>query len=144
MKALLLTLLALSPLPSFAKKSAPENLVPLVAKVSAAKFEVSKSRVEKDVKDPQAQLSTFRAMPAFGMGYMSGIEVSKFGKNCLLPSFGIKEGDVIETVNGQQLGGLGDIMAVGQKLAKAKVGTVVRINIERDGRDLIQSYLIVE
>ncbi|MGE3262004.1 MAG: hypothetical protein AB7K68_09515 [Bacteriovoracia bacterium] len=143
MKALLLLLLALSPLASLAKKSA-ENLVPLVAKVSRAKFEVSKSRMEKDVKDPQAQLSTFRALPSFGMGYISGIEVSRFGKNCLLPSFGIKEGDVIETVNGQQLGGLGDIMAVGQKLAKAKVGSVVRINIRRGGQDLIQSYLIVE
>lgn len=119
-------------------------LPPLVNKVSRLKFEVSKSRMEKDVRDPQAQLNTFRALPSLGLGYMSGISVSHFSKDCLLPQFGIQDGDVIETVNGQQLGGPGDIMEVGQKLAKARVGAKVRVNIKRGDDDVVQTYLLVD
>ncbi|MGZ3694294.1 MAG: hypothetical protein ACXWQO_08925 [Bdellovibrionota bacterium] len=142
MKITLFLLLALLPLSSFSATT--KALPPMVNKVSRFKFEVSKSRMEKDVRDPEAQLSTFSALPSFGMGYMSGISVSHFSKKCLLPSFGIQEGDVIETVNGQQLGGPGDIMEVGQKLAKAKVGSKVRVNIKRGDEDVIQNYLLVD
>ena len=140
MKTLLL-LLALAT-ESFAAPAKP--LPPLVNKVSRLKFEVSKSRMEKDVRDPQAQLNTFRALPSLGLGYMSGISVSHFSKECLLPQFGIQDGDVIETVNGQQLGGPGDIMEVGQKLAKARVGAKVRVNIKRGDEDVVQTYLLVD
>lgn len=141
MKYLILFAMAFS-LTSLASVKAPS--APLVTKVSRLKFEVSKSRMEKDIKDPQAQLSTFRVMPSIGIGYMAGLRVSNFSKSCLLPSFGIQEGDVIESVNGQELGGMGDIMEVGQKLAKAKVGSKVRVNIKRGDEDVVQNYLIVE
>jgi S1-C subfamily serine protease len=142
MKKAILLLLALAPLLSEAGTKAP--LPPMVNKVSRLKFEVSKSRMERDLKDPQSQLATFSVMPSLGMGYMSGLSVSHFSKSCLLPAFGIQDGDVIETVNGQQLGGLGDITEVGQKLAKAHVGSKIRVNIKRGDEDIVQNYLIVD
>jgi hypothetical protein len=142
MKTTILLLALLFAAPSFAAPAKP--LPPFVNKVSRLRYEVSKSRMEKDVKDPQAQLNTFRALPSLGFGYMAGISVSHFSKDCLLPRFGIQEGDVIETVNGQQLGGPGDILEVGRKLAKARVGAKVRVNIKRGDDDVIQTYLLVE
>lgn len=141
MKYLMIALIAALPLTSIAKKG---PLPPMVTKVSKLKFEVSKSRLEKDLRNPESQLATFTVAPSIGMGYMAGLSVSGFKKNCLLPSFGIQEGDVIETVNGQELGGLNDIMEVGKKLSKADVGHKVRLNIKRGDEDVVQTYLIVD
>ena len=134
----LILLLALSlPLTAFSDKAPP-----LVSQVSRTRYEVSKSAMEKI--NPDKQLGTFRVLPAFGAGFMSGVRVSNFGKDCLLPQFGVKSGDVIETVNGQSLGGLNDIQEVGEKLAKAQPGHKVRVNIRRGDEDVIQTYLIVK
>lgn len=137
MKTLLAILLLLSP-SAFAQKA------PLVQQVSKLRFEVSQAAVERDLKDPAAQLSTFVALPDFGAGFFSGIRVSRFGKTCLLPKFGIRSGDVVEMVNGQPISGPSDIMEIGEKLSKAKPGHKVRVNLRRGDEDLILTYLLVE
>lgn len=125
--------------PAFGKAKAP-----LVQQVSRTRFEVSKSAAEKDLRNPVAQLSTFIALPAFGGGWISGIRVSDFSRDCLLPTFGLKEGDVVEMVNGQPIKGPSDIHEIGQRLAKARVGSKVRVNLARQDQDLIHTYLIVD
>lgn len=132
-------LLLLLSVPALAQKSSP-----LVNQVSRSRFEVSRKAIEKNLNDPVAQLSTFRFRPASGSGFLSGIKVSQFGKGCLLPQFGIKDGDILEMVNGQPLTGPGDIMEVGEKLAKARPGAKIRVNLRRMDEDVIQTYLLVE
>ena len=136
--ALLVSLSSPLALASVAKSS------PMVTQVSRTRFEVSKRALERELRDPVAQLSTFVAAPSFGNGFFSGIRVSGFGKNCLLPRFGLLDGDVVEMVNGQPIQGPGDIMEVGQRLAKARAGTKVRVNISRGGEDVIHTYLVTE
>ena len=139
MKTLLLILIALLPAHSLAKKAPPSN--PLVKKVSAARFEVSHSKAERI--DGQAQLGTFTAFPAFGFD-ASGIKVTRFSSKCLLPRFGLKEGDVVELVNGNPLTTPADIMEVGNKLAKAKPGHKVRVHLRRGSEELTLTYLLVD
>jgi len=138
MKYFYLLLLLLAPV-AHAKKAAP-----LVNQISAYRFEVSQAAVDRDLKNPHAQLSTFVALPDFGAGFFSGVKVTRFSKTCLLPKFGLKSGDVVEMVNGQPLSGPSDIMEVGEKLAKAKPGHKVRVNVRRGDEDLILTYLLVE
>src|SRR5690606_27029228 len=107
---------------AFGKKSSP-----LVSQVSRTRFEVSRSAMEKEIQDPQAELATFRALPSFGSGLFSGIKVSHFKKDCLLPRFGIQSGDVVEMVNGQPIRTPFDVMEIGKSLAKAKPGAKVRV-----------------
>jgi S1-C subfamily serine protease len=121
-----------------AKKSASTAMV---NQVSRTRFEVSRNAVERDIKDPEAQLGTFRAMPS---GFFNGIKVSHFKKNCLLPRFGIQSGDVVEMVNGQPIRTPLDVMEIGQSLAKAKAGTKVRVALKRGDQDLTHTYLLVE
>ncbi len=139
MFTLFLSLLMALPVSLEAKK-----LPPMVEQVSRTRFEVSQAALERRVKNPYAQLSTFRALPSFGTGFFSGIEVSGFSKNCLLPDFGLQDGDVIEMVNGQPIRGPGDIREVGEKLAKARPGAKVRVHLRRGHEDVIHTYLLVE
>jgi len=134
-----LVLLLTTPADSWAKK---EN--PMVNQVSRTRFEVSRTALEKNVKDPVAQLSTFRALPSFATGFFSGLKLSSFSNDCLLPRFGIKDGDVVEMVNGQPVRGPADVMEIGQKLANARPGAKIRVNLRRGDRDLIHTYLLVE
>jgi S1-C subfamily serine protease len=136
MKLLLLALALSLPLSTYAKKPAP-----LVSQVSRTRFEVSRKAAEKEIKDPRAQLGTFRALPS---GFFNGIKVSHFQKGCLLPRFGIQSGDVVEMVNGQPIRTPLDIMEIGQSLAKAKPGAKVRIALKRGEQDLTHTYLLVE
>lgn len=137
-KALFLTLALLFPAHpnAEAKKSAP-----MVSQVSRTRFEVSRNGVEREIKDPQAQLGTFRALPS---GFFNGIKVSHFKKNCLLPRFGIQSGDVVEMVNGQPIRTPLDVMEIGQSLAKARPGAKVRVALRRGEQDLTHTYLLVE
>jgi S1-C subfamily serine protease len=137
-KALFLTLTLLFPFQpaAEAKKSSP-----MVNQVSRTRFEVSRNAVEREIKDPEAQLGTFRALPS---GFFNGIKVSHFKKNCLLPRFGIQSGDVVEMVNGQPIRTPLDVMEIGQSLAKAKAGTKVRVALKRGEQDLTHTYLLVE
>lgn len=137
-KALFLTLALLFPFQPHAEAKKP---TPLVSQISRTRFEVSRNAVEREVKDPEAQLGTFRAMPA---GLFEGIKVSHFKKNCLLPRFGIQSGDVVEMVNGQPIRTPLDVLEIGQSLAKARTGTKVRIALKRGDQDLTHTYLLVE
>lgn len=142
MKFAISCLLLLIALPAFGKQNAPESK--LVNQVSKFRFEVSQAAVERDLKNPADQLSTFVALPDFGSGFFSGIRLSSFSKNCLLPKFGIRSGDVVETVNGHDVRGPSDIMEIGKKLSKAKPGSKVRVNLRRGSQDLIYTYLVVD
>jgi hypothetical protein len=146
MKTCPLYFLALIFLSFFTVHAAAEAAqAPLVAQVSRARFEVSRSAVEREFKDPIAQLSTFRAMPSFASGFFSGITVSKFSEDCLLPQFGLREGDTVEMVNGQPIRGPSDILEVGERLAKeARPGSKIRVHLRRGDQDLVQSYLVVK
>ena len=56
----------------------------------------------------------------------------------------MKDGDVVELVNGQTLTSPADIMEVGEKLAKARPGAKVRVNVLRGDDDLAFNYLLVK
>jgi S1-C subfamily serine protease len=126
--------------PAWAKKS--EN--PLVKQVSRLRFEVSRSAAEKELGDGVGQLRTFSAIPSFADGPFSGVRVSSFSAKCLLPRFGVKEGDVISAIQGIPLHMPGDIYDIADRLEKSKPGSVVRVDIKRDGSDITQNYLVVE
>jgi hypothetical protein len=116
----------------------------MVSQVSRLRFEVSRQGMEKEITNPQAELSTFRALPSFGSGLFAGLRLSSFSKNCKLPRFGLKEEDVIEMVNGEPVRTPWDIMEIGKKLAKAHKGSKVRVNIRRGDEDVVQTYLVVD
>lgn len=133
-----LLLLLACPFSSYAQaKKSP----PMVSQVSRLRFEVSLKAMEKQIQDPMSQLATFTALPTMDL---SGIKVSGFLKGCLLPKFGLRSGDVVEMVNGQPLATPADVMEIGERLAKAKPGHKVRVNIRRGSEDIVQNYLLVE
>lgn len=131
-------------LPNMSQAQPTPPAAPLVTQVSRTRFELSRSAIERRLGDPMAQLSTFRALPSFGSGLFSGIVVSDFRKGCLLPELGLQSGDVVEMVNGQPLRGPSDIMEVGEKLANARSGAKVRVNLRRGDKDIIHTYLLVD
>jgi len=141
----ILLALALSNLALGSAFAAPPKLsAPLVAQVSRLKFEVSRTAAEKELGDGVGQLATFTALPAFDDGPFSGIRVSSFSKKCLLPRFGVQEGDVVAAIQGTNLRGPGDIMEVAKRLEKIRPGNHVRVEIRRNGETLTQNYLVVE
>lgn len=144
MKITLLSLLALSLAAPAAPAAPAKPKAALVTQVSRLKFEVSRSAVEKELGNGAGQLATFTALPAFDDGPFSGIRVSNFSAKCLLPRFGVKEGDVVASVQGTQLRGPGDIMEVAKRLEKIRTGNHVRVEIRRDGEPVTQNYLVVD
>lgn len=139
LKALVLLLASFSAVA--APKPAREE-APLVKQVSRLKFEVSRQAV--DELDGPGQLATFTALPAFDEGPFSGLRVSGFSKRCLLPSFGVQEGDVVAAVQGIRLRSPTDVMDVAKRLEKLRSGNHVRVEIRRDGETLTQNYLLVD
>ena len=134
--------LSLALLPALAHAKATATA--MVTQTSRLKFEISRKAIEKDLRDPLKQLSTFSATPAFDAGFFSGITVSGFSKNCLLPKFGLQDGDVVEMINGTPLRFPSDIMEVGEKLSKAKTGSVIRVSLRREEKNITQSYLVID
>jgi type II secretory pathway component PulC len=130
---------------SFSAHAAPSApKAPLVTQVSRLKYEVSRSAVEKEIGNGVKQLASFTGLPAFDDGPFSGIRVSSFSKNCLLPRFGVQEGDVVAAIQGTQLRGPGDIMEVAKRLENIRTGGHVRVEIRRNGETRTQNYLVVE
>lgn len=111
---------------------------------SAQKFEVSRAAIRHEYKDPLKLLDTFSAVPSFADGFLSGIEVSEFRKDCPLPKFGVKSGDVIQMVNGQSIQTPKDIMDIGKKITNLNSGSAVRVLIRREGKTLTNSYKILD
>jgi type II secretory pathway component PulC len=144
LKQIILSLLLLGPAPLFAHGAPAKATAPLVTQVSRLKYEVSRSAAEKVLGDGMGQLASFTALPAFDDGPFSGIRVSGFSKKCLLPRFGVQEGDVVAAIQGTRLRGPGDIMEVAKRLEKIRPGNHVRVEIRRDGEPVTQNYLVVD
>jgi type II secretory pathway component PulC len=142
-KKIILAVLLLNT-PVYAAAAPSKPAASLVTQVSRLKYEVSRSAVEKELGDGMGQLASFTALPAFDEGPFSGIRVSSFSKKCLLPRFGVQEGDVVASIQGTQLRGPGDIMEVAKRLEKIRPGNHVRVEIRRDGESLTQNYLVVD
>lgn len=141
LKALLLLLASIS---AVAAPKAKIEEAPLVKQVSRLKFEVSRKALEEELGDGTAQLGSFTALPAFDEGPFSGLRVSGFTKRCLLPRFGVQEGDVVAAVQGIRLRTPADVMEVAKRLENLRTGAHVRVEVRRDGDTVTQNYLVVD
>lgn len=94
-------------------------------------FNISRDFMAKSVNNIAQIMSTVRVMPHFEDGEPSGFLVTNIRDESILKTMGFKDGDVINSVNGQSISSAEDVMRLYGTL---KDSSFFGIGIVRDGR----------
>lgn len=134
----------LSAKPSVAKKSParPDKFAELkkgITKKSANSFEVSKSTLQTALKNPGRFKDGTRPVPKYENGKLSGFEITRMSGGSIFSELGMRNGDIITSINGKKIRSPNDALRMYQKLSTAKD---IKIGFKRGGVEQENSYTI--
>ena len=98
---------------------------------SVLTYNISRSLVQKSLNDLASVMSQVRAEPHFTGGKPDGFRLSQMRSGSLLNSMGFRNGDVIKSVNGRNIGRAEDAMRLYDAM---KGSSFFRVGIIRDNR----------
>lgn len=102
------------------KPSSLENRIP-----------VKKTDIDKAFKNMNRMLTQVRIRPYFSAGKPDGFMVSRIKHGSIFQKMGLKNGDVIQAVNGQPMGSADEMLNLYKEL---KSGSEITVGIKRRGR----------
>ncbi len=102
-------------------------------------FNISKDFVAKSINDISQIMSTVRVTPHFKDGKPAGFRVSRIKKESILNTMGFKDGDIISSVNGQEINTAEDVMRLYNTL---KDSNFFGIGLIRDGQSKTLNFKV--
>lgn len=98
---------------------------------------VSRSSVEESLENIHELLSQVRIRPHFKDGRAEGLAVSNVKAGSFFAKMGLKNGDVVQGIDGREIKSPDDVLEVYEKM---KSGSQVALEIERNGEKKIINY----
>jgi general secretion pathway protein C len=98
---------------------------------------VSRSSVEESLENIHELLSQVRIRPHFRDGRAEGLAVSNVRPGSFFAKMGLKNGDVVQGIDGREIKSPDDVLEVYEKM---KSGSQVALEIERRGEKKIINY----
>jgi general secretion pathway protein C len=102
-----------------------------------ATIAVSRSEVDESLKNIHELLTQVRIRPHFRDGKPNGLAVSSIRPGSLFAKLGLRNGDIVQGINGRNIKSPDDVMEVYQKL---KSGSRVALQVIRNGEEKIINY----
>ncbi|KPJ77092.1 MAG: hypothetical protein AMJ54_09440 [Deltaproteobacteria bacterium SG8_13] len=103
------------------------------------KITLRRNQIDEALQDVNQLLSDVSIRPHFQDGQPDGLMLSRVKPNSLFMRMGLRNGDVINGVNGQQLQSVDDAMSFYEKL---KESDQVTVQLKRGGRERTIQYTI--
>ena len=100
---------------------------------------VKRSEVDESLKDVHQLLSQVRIRPHFTEGVADGLAVSNIKPGSIFARMGLRNGDIVQGLNGRNIQTPDDVMEVYQRL---KSGSRITVQVMRDGEEKIINYQI--
>ncbi len=98
---------------------------------------VSSSEVEESLKNVHQLLSQARIRPHFTDGVADGLTISNLKPGSLFARLGLRNGDIVQGINGRSIKSPDDVLDVYQRL---KSGSRVALQVMRNGEERIINY----
>lgn len=98
---------------------------------------VRRSDIQESLKDINQLLSQARIQPHYRDGNADGLAISRIKRGSLFSKLGLRNGDVVNEVNGNSLSSPEDVLSLYEKL---KSGDEASVQITRRGRQQILNY----
>ncbi len=129
-----------APPPPAGDKPAEEGAVEGVSELGEGKYEVDRALIDKYTSDLESLSKMARAIPHRGTdGEIDGYRLSGIRRNSLASQLGIRNGDVIHTVNGKPLASMQEAMAAYQEL---QTGSSFNFEVTRRGAKQTLEYTV--
>jgi general secretion pathway protein C len=125
--------------PEEAKEQAEKKNSEGVRKVGDGKFELERSAVEDQLNDPKQLAKQARIIPNYSDGKRDGIKLVGVTPGGVFGKIGIQSGDVVRSINGQQVTSQNRAFELLDGMRKANN---VKIQIERGGKRQTIEYSI--
>ena len=103
------------------------------------KITLRRAQIDEAMQDMNQLLSSVNIRPHFRDGQPDGLMLSRVKPNSIFMRMGLRNGDVISGVNGQELQSVDDVMSFYERL---KDSDQVTVNLKRGGRDRTIQYTI--
>ena len=100
-------------------------------------IEVRRSDVDESLKNVHQLLTQARIRPHFSDGKPDGLAVSNIRPGSFFAKLGLRNGDIVQGINGRNIKSPDDVMDVYQKL---KSGSRVALQVMRKGEEKIINY----
>ena len=123
---------------SFGGRSRPSPAArPTPAATSTSTITLDRNMVTEALGDVSKLLSQVRVRPHYRNGRPDGLMLTQIRPNTIFTRLGLRNGDVIQNVDGKEIGSPDDIMGFYEEL---KSGSSVSLQIKRRGRQKNLSY----
>jgi len=103
----------------------------------ASTITVRRSDIQKSIEDINQLLSEARIQPHFRDGNADGLAISRIRRGSIFSKLGLRNGDVVQEVNGNPLNSPEDILSLYEKL---KSGDEASLQVTRRGRPRTLNY----
>jgi len=101
--------------------------------------EIRRSDLEKSFKNIQKLMSQVRIRPYFRGGRPNGLSISRIKPGSMLDQMGLKNGDIIQEVDGRPLTGADDLITLYENM---KSKSRISLGIERRGKQRTINFII--
>jgi len=119
-----------------ASRAEPEYVRSPAGKKEAT-IQVSRSEVDESLKNVHQLLTQVRIRPHFRDGKPDGLAVSNIRPGSFFAKLGLRNGDIVQGINGRNIKSPDDVMEVYQRL---KSGSRVALQVMRNGEERIINY----
>lgn len=110
-----------------------------ITKKSETNFEVSRSTLDSALKNPGRFKDGTRPVPKYENGKLSGFEITRMSGGSIFSELGMRNGDIITSINGKKIRSPNDALKMYQKLNSA---SEIQIGYKRGGVERENSYKI--
>jgi general secretion pathway protein C len=110
-----------------------------VRKLQEGRYEVDRALIDRILGDPTALMTTASVTPAVSNGKAAGFRLRGSRGGGLYAALGLKTGDTIRAVNGQEITGPDSALAA---YASLRQGGTVALSVDRDGQPMKVEYAI--
>jgi len=120
-----------------AARKGPREMEGRVRQVGEREFQIDRGVVDWILQDPSALMKDVRVMPERRDGLSVGLRLVRLGVSGILPTIGLRQGDVIRGVNGFNLANPEQAL---EAYARLRTAPRLELRLLRDGRELTLDY----
>ncbi|MBF0450270.1 MAG: PDZ domain-containing protein [Candidatus Magnetomorum sp.] len=103
------------------------------------KIQISRNDLQSSMKNINQLMSQIRIRPHFNRGRPDGLSVNNIKRESIFNTMGMKNGDIIQGVNGKKIKTVDDVMSLYQQLNSV---SDIALEIKRRGKPMTMEYQI--